>query len=199
MISIAIQRAGFTAEFNRRLAEARNPVAVLMASGRELANQLKKHFRAKEQSNPNKLSDRRSHFWLQVAQSVNAPIQTGYNVVSVRVSDPRIAQKVFGGPIVPKRAGALTIPVSEKAYGRTAATFEAETGLKLFLLKKGKDSERGGVLAAKIGDQIEVEYILAKSVQQEPDPTALPPMSELEKAILARAQSVVDHQNETPA
>lgn len=198
MISIAVNRGGFTAEFNRVLRQAQNPVAVLMAAGRELSNQLRAHFRSKEQSDPNKLSPRRSHFWLQIMRSVNAPVQTGDNQVSVTISDPRIAQKVFGGTIVAKRAGALTIPVEEQAYGRTAATFEAETGLKLFLIKKKDDAGgRGGVLAVKAGSSgIQVEYVLAKSVDQAPDPTALPDESALETAILDRAQKVADRQDE---
>ena len=196
MISLQVNRASFNSEFNRVLGEARNPVAVLKASGRELANQLMAHFRMKDRT-PNKLSPRRQHFWLEIAQSVNNPEQTGDNTISVRVSDPRIAQKVFGGTITAKRAGALTIPVSEKAYGRTAATFEAETGLKLFLLGPKKDTGgRGGVLAAMVGGQLEVEYVLAKSVDQAPDPTALPDFKDLEAAILKRAQAVADSQNE---
>src|SRR5690242_7736174 len=114
MIAVVINRAGFSKELAAKLAEARNPQAMLLAVGRELANQLKAHFRMKEQTQPNKLSPRREHFWLQIAGSVNNPEQTGYNAVSVRVSDPRIAQKVFGGTITAKRAGALTIPVSEQ-------------------------------------------------------------------------------------
>jgi hypothetical protein len=195
MIAVQVNRGGFNARVAQILGQAKNPVAVLKAAGRELANQLKKHFRQKDQNDPNKLSPRRQHFWLEVAQSVNEPEQTGYNSISVRVSDPRFAQKVFGGTITAKAAGALTIPVSEKAYGRTASTFEAETGLKLFLLGP-KDHSRGGVLAAKVGGQIEVEYVLAKSVEQQPDPTAIPDMNEVEKLILQRAQAVADSQLE---
>ena len=193
MIAIAFQRGGFVAELNRVLKGVERPEAVLMSAGRELANQLKKHFRKKDREEPNKLSARRQHFWLQVSRSVNNPEQTGFNTVSVRVSDPRIAQKVFGGRITAKRAKALTIPVAEKAYGRTASTFERETGLKLFLLKD-EDGTTEGKLVAKIGETIEVEYVLRKSVKQEKDPTALPPRGELEKAILARAQKAAERQ-----
>lgn len=197
MIAIQINRAGFNKQFGDILAQAQNPTQILVASGRELANQLKKHFRTKDQTEPNKLSSRREHFWLQISSSVNNPEQTGHNSISVRISDPRIAQKVFGGTITAKRAGALTIPVSEEAYGRTAATFERETGLKLFLIKIGgtkSNSLTNAVLAAKRSGGLEIEYVLRQSVTQQKDPTALPPQSELEKAILARAQAVADRQ-----
>lgn len=197
MIALQVNRAGFNKQFNELLAQARNPVQVLLVAGRELANQLKAHFRTKDQTDPNQLSPRREHFWLQIANSVNNPEQSGYNAVSVRVSDPRIAQKVFGGTITAKRAGALTIPVSEQAYGRTASTFEQETGLKLFLIKVGgtkANSLTNAVLAAKVNGGMEIEYVLRQSVTQQADRTALPETSELEKAILARAQTTLERQ-----
>ncbi len=194
MIRIQVARSGFDKEFGGLLARAKNPTAMLLACGRELGNQLKSHFRKKDAAEPNKLSSRREHFWLQVSRTVSAPTQSGFNAISVSINDPRIAQKVFGGTITAKRAGALTIPVEEKAYGRTAATFERETGLKLFLLKSSKGN---AVLATKLqGGGIEVEYLLAKSVTQKADPTALPDERDLEKAILARGQAVVDRENQ---
>jgi hypothetical protein len=193
MIGIQMDRTDFRSKFASMLDLAKNPRALLAVAGRELANRLKDHFRRKDVEEPNKLSPRRQHFWLAVSRSVQSPVVDGARTVSVTVNDPRFAQKVFGGKITAKRAKALTVPVTEKAYGRTTATFEKETGLKLFLLGR-KDHGRGGVLAAKIGDQIEVEYVLTKSVTQQADPTALPPESDLEKAILDRVQGVVDRQ-----
>lgn len=197
MIQLSYNRASFTKDFNSVLGQARNPVRVLMASGRELGNQLKTHFRKKDREEPNKLSPRREHFWLQVSRSVQNPEQTGYNSVSVAVSDPRIAQKVFGGTITAKRAGALTIPVEEQAYGRTASTFERETGLELFLLRTGQGAFGKAILAVKLaGGGIQVEYLLTPSVYQHPDPTALPERSALEKAILERGQKVLENEHE---
>jgi hypothetical protein len=207
MIQVNYNRQEFTLELQKKLDAATNPRAVLMASGREVGNQLKDWFRKKDRDEPNKLSPRREHFWLQVSRSVQNPVIQGARTVSVTINDPRIAQKVFGGTITAKRAGALTIPVSEKAYGRTAATFERETGLKLFLLKKktgtpgrgqtGPSNLERAVLAAVVNGHIEVEYLLTKSVTQGPDADALPPEKDLEAAILKRAQAVVDRQNET--
>lgn len=194
MISIAINSSGFRKDFNSQLARAKNPAALLKVVGRQLANDLKKHFRAKDRSHANQLSDRRSHFWLAVSRTVQNPEQTGYNQISVSVTHPAIAQKVFGGTITAKRAKALTIPVEERAYGRTAATFEHETGLKLFLLRTGKGSFQKAVLAVKEGKGLVVEYILKRSVTQDADPTALPPKGELEKAILARSQSFLNNE-----
>ena len=195
MLTIRLDKAGFTADFNKKITTAKNPRSVMVNSGRELANQLKRWFRQKDRNEANPLSKRRSHFWMAVARSVSQPQQAGYNSISVSITDPRFAQKVFGGVITAKVAGALTIPVEERAYGRTAATFEKETGLKLFLLRTGpKGSFEKAVLAVKEAGGLTVEYILKRSVTQEPDPTALPPESLLEEAILARAQKVLDNE-----
>lgn len=193
MITLTFDDKKFQVEFGRKIGAAKNPRAVLLGSGRELANQLKKHFREKDKTGANKLSERRSHFWLAVRDSVQNPELSG-NTVTVTINHPAFAQKVFGGTISAKEAGALTIPVEEKAYGRTAQTFERETGLKLFLIKTGKGSFENAVLAVKddSGKGFTVEYILTKSVTQKADTDALPEKTELERAILVRAQRVLD-------
>jgi hypothetical protein len=200
MISLQIQDTKFQADFGRIITKARNPEKVLLNSGRALGNALRRWFRQRDRANVNKLSDRRVHFWLQVAQSVNQPVMEGPTSVSITISDPRFAQKLFGGTITAKAAGALTIPVEEKAYGRTAATFERETGLKLILVKVGGTGSSGienAVLAVadpNDPNHLTVEYLLTKSVTQSADTEALPPKSDLERAILARAQKVLDNE-----
>jgi hypothetical protein len=197
MIALAVNQGAFREEFQRVLGRAQNPTAVLMGAGRALGNLLKNHFRKKDREEPNKLSPRREHFWLQVSRTVSAPAQSGYNSVAVKVSDPRIAQKVYGGTITAKAAGALTIPVEERAYGRTASTFEAETGLKLILIRTGggkNNAFQNAVLAVKEGGGLVVEYLLTKSVDQAADPTALPSMAQMQAAVLARAQKIADRQ-----
>lgn len=196
MISIAIQRASFTKDFNAFLGKVHNPVGLLNVAGHELGEQLKRWFVQKERTGANKLSPRRSHFWRAVRASVGNPIQSGYNTVSVTVAHPDFAIKVRGGTITPKVAGALTIPVEERAYNRTAGTFEKETGLKLILLKVGGKKEsafENAVLAVKEAGGLVIEYILTQKAEVQADPTALPPMSILETAILARAQKYVNY------
>jgi hypothetical protein len=188
--------AGFKAEFGRKIDAARNPRRLLLAAGRTVGNELKKHFLARDHNEPNKLSERRSHFWEAVARTVQQPQMEDANTISVSVNHPAFAQKVFGGRIKAKLAGALTIPVEERAYGRTTHTFEAETGLKLFLLRTGKSKFQNAVLAVKDTNAkgFTVEYVLAKSVDQKADPDALPPKSALEAAILAASQRALDLQ-----
>jgi hypothetical protein len=187
----------FKVQFNRIVNEARNPRAILLGAGREVANRLKSHFRKKDRTQPNKLSGRRAHFWLQIAGSVQNPELESPTMVSVTISDPRFAQKLFGGTITAKNAEALTIPVEERAYDRTAATFERETGLKLFLVKSGAGNFENAVLAVKDNANSKaftVEYLLTPSVTQRADTDALPDKTALEMAVLARAQKTLDRQ-----
>lgn len=147
---------------------------------------------------------KRSNFWLQVMRSVQTPIPPSSGTPTlISINDPRFAQKLYGGPIVAKRAKALTIPVSPEAYGRSASVLEQEKGIKLFaistkggggmlvqsVLKKagksagGQTPVRGGLI---------VHYLLRKSVYQQPDPQALPPTPSIAEAFLAGARAVME-------
>jgi hypothetical protein len=197
MIAISINSREFQEDFAGKLAVVKNPTAMLKAAGRELGNQLKRHFRQRDRTSANHLApDRREHFWLQIAQSVQLPVQEGPLTISVTVSDPRLPQKVYGGTITAKNAKALTIPVAPDAYGRSARTFEAETGLKLFLIRSGTGAFGRALLATKENNAkgFTVEYLLTPSVDQDADPDALPEMGFLEEAILDRADPVLNNQ-----
>lgn len=192
MIGVVISSNGFQVKMRQILGQAKNPRAVMAAAGREGATELRRHFRNKERTEPNKLGGKREHFWRQVMQSVSAPVVTSSgHTVTISVTDPRFAQKVFGGTITAKRSRALTIPVVPEAYGRSASVFEHETGVKLFVI--GRDFG-AGMLAAQIGGAVKVVYLLRKSVHQDADPNALPPQDQLEAAVTRRAQLTLDRQ-----
>jgi len=196
VITFRFDDTKFNVEFNAKIKAAKNRRPILMAAGREVGNQLKRHFRAKDVSGANQLSDRRSHFWLAVSRTVQNPEMENADTVSVSINHPAFAQKVFGGVIRAKAAAMLTLPVEEKAYGRTAHAFEVETGLKLFLIRTGQGAFGNAVLAVKANNDhgFIVEYVLKKSVKQKADPEALPPKSQLEAAILMRAEKVLQRQ-----
>lgn len=138
-------------------------------------------------STGNKLGGRRSNFWADMAHSVSGPTVLSAGKVQVSVTDKRFNQKVFGGRITPKTKKSLTIPVAPEAYDQTVSTFEHESGIKLFLLKR-KGGAFSNLLAGKIGgDQIKVFYVLSKGVNQDPDPEALPPRTDFNAAILDEA------------
>lgn len=125
--------------------------------------------------------DRRTQFWAAVARSVSNPRPDGPGRAVVTVGHPAIMQKLRGGTIRPKEKKALTIPVHPAAYGRRASVLEKAEGIKLFAMtaKSGV-----GLLAAKADDgKIVVYYLLKKSVDQSPDPQALPDLNVLKSAV----------------
>jgi hypothetical protein len=193
MVAIHVDDNGTLARLQELRQRTGNPREMMMACGRELSNQLKQHYQIRDRNQSNKLGGKRGHFWLQIAQSVQNPTVSGDALsASVDINDPRIAQKVFGGPIKAKNVDALTIPQTPDAYGRSAATFEQETGLKLFLVKTAHGV---GLAVSAENSGITVEYILTPSVIQDKDPDALPRTELLQAAIEQRAAAVVDRQN----
>lgn len=157
---------------------ASNPTGGLMVAGRAIVNLLKKHYRGKKQSEPNKLGGKRTNYWRGVADSVNKPKPTAPDTVSVSISHPTINQKIFGGTITAKRSKYLTIPIHADAHGRTAGTLERNLAVKLFVLVSNGKAMLAGT--NKDGKTI-AYYLLKKSVKQRPDPTALPPREEMER------------------
>lgn len=162
-----------------------NPTALYKDVGRRVANDLKKHFKEHDADNPNKLGGDRQHFWLQIRDAVQQPA-TRSDGVDIAINDPRMAAKVYGARVVPREAGALTIPVHQLAYGRRASVFEEETGFKLFH-PKGH-----AVLMADIGGEPVTIYVLARTANIPADPKALPDRAALVAGILATAEAHFD-------
>lgn len=170
------------------LADVKPGSGLGLVMGRALANTLKEHFRQRN-AKPNKLGGQRTNFWSGVAAAVQNPVVTDGGV-SVAVSHPHIAQKVYGGRIVPTKKKALAIPVNAKAYGNSPRIFKdlafipvrdktsATTGylvegeLRKILRgpRKGQEAIRPKVGGAML-------YVLKKYVDQVPDPLALPETS----------------------
>lgn len=198
MVVVAITSAATQARLSGLASKLKRPQELAEVIGREAQNRLIDHFREKDRTEPNALGGDRQHFWRQVADSVAAPRITGAGTeVRIAINHPAYRQKLQGGTITAKNKKALTIPVDPKAYGRTAGnsegggpgTFEAYTGLHLWLLKKSDGAPDSGMLVAVEDGRLRVFYILRKSVTQDPDPTALPPRAEFEQAIIDRAES----------
>lgn len=152
------------AEMSPQRLAAANAVA-----GRALAAFMRRHYEEKDVREPNRLGGDRTHFWKAIAKSVQEPVVSGGSVF-VKVKDRRIGQKVYGGPIVPKRARALTIPIHPAAHGRRAAVLAAKLGRLFVVRTKGGSA----FLAGKIGRVITFYYLLRRRVFQAPWPGSLP-------------------------
>lgn len=201
MITYQINDHGLSRKLAFCIEQVKRPALVILHPvGRELANQLKTHFRTKDQSEANRLGGRRTHFFLQVGRSVQNPVMHGPGAVVVSINHPAFAQKVFGGDIVAKRHQVskrsknplnLTIPISQDAYGRSVSVFVKATGLRLFMITSKRGNE---LLASATKDgKLTIHYLLKPSVYQQPDPTALPAMEAMIPRLMARAESALKH------
>lgn len=199
MITIGINDAGAVAQLDALAARLKRPHSLSLILGREAVNQLRRHFQEKDRKEPNQLGGRRQHFWRSVAQSVQVPrTSSDGQSVTVAVSHPAIAQKVFGGVIRAKRSRYLTIPVQKESYGRTAETFEREMGVKLFFLRPKDGRQQAYLVRGLPNEQIRIEYILKPSVNQKADPNALPSTATLLNALLVRARAYVARATSNP-
>jgi hypothetical protein len=192
-LTVTIDDGGLQRQLEAFTAALKNPRPMLAVLGRELANFLKLHFRTKDKAEPSTLGQaagRRSHFWLQIGRSVQNP-EVGESQVSVAISDPRFAQKLYGGTIRAKRVRNLAIPLIPQAYQRAPAVFERETGRNLFFLKARSGA---GLLAYQDpGRKFPVAaYLLTPSVNQKPTPGALPEDKVIADRLETKATEYVD-------
>jgi hypothetical protein len=193
MIAVRVTRDGFARKMKRVREQVRNPRAMMAAVGREGANQLRGHFRKKDREEPNRLQGKREHFWLRVMRSTQAPVVDGAGrKVTISITHPAYAQKLFGGVIRAKRVRNLSIPQTAEAYGRAPAVFERETGLKLIFIR----STGVAFLATRrsLSLVLQIEYVLKPSVDQQADPRAFPDQDKFEEALLARADKVLQRE-----
>lgn len=154
-----------------------DPTPVLMSAGIAAKRELQRHYRAKNEEEPNKLGGKRTNFWANVGRSIKGPIDKG-GKVQVQITDKRIRQKIYGGTIVPKASEYLTIPLKPEAHGVTAEDFETETGAELFYVElKGNK-----FLAANYEDRFQLFYLLKQEITQDPWPNSLPKLSLLQNA-----------------
>ena len=154
----------------RKMFSRQRLTSTIKKSGDAVSVFLRKHYEKKDKAEPNRLGGDRTHFWRQIGSSVQ-PAEVKGGSVSIRITDRRFPQKLYGGPIVPKRAKALTIPIHPAAHGRGARELGPKVG-GLFILRS-----KGGAafLAGKLGGRLTLYYILLKRVFQHPWPGTLPP------------------------
>lgn len=193
MIAVHINREGFVKKMDATLAQAKNPGAIMAGVGREAVNRLKAHFRELDKTQVNHLApERREHFWRQVGNSVHAPVLApSGRTVTVSITDPRYAQKLFGGTLRAKTTRNLAIPEEPEAYGRRPKVYEQETGHKLFVIKQNSNVLLATAIA---GGGLQVEYLLTPSVHQDAEPKAFPDQAQFEKALTDRADAMLERQ-----
>lgn len=162
--------------------------------------ELRDHF-AKRESEPNKTGWPKQHFWDQI-RSATALSKTDQEGATVTINDPRLAQKIYGGTIVPGAGKKyLALPAIAEAYGRSprsltnlhpvirfingerrAVALAENLASEISYGRLRKDGTRAVKhTASRIGG---IWYWLVKSVTQAKDERALPPTDEFQAALL---------------
>ncbi len=162
-------------------AQLANPVALYKDTGRRVTEDLRKHFKDLDAKQPNVLGGKRTHFWLDVRNATQNPVVDPAGA-TVTIAHLAFAQKLFGGPLVPKNANWLTIPIDPRAHGRRVSVFEQETGIKLFRPRGLK------ILAYSEHGKLVPVYALSKHIDQDPEPLALPPAAQLSAGVMDTAE-----------
>lgn len=134
MISVNITTTGEAREFVIQLSqEITNRKGLNDALGRALARHLQTHFREKN-AEPNKMGAAKTNFWAKVAEAT-ALTEVTDEGATVSVADHKFRLHLLGGVIKPTGGRKfLTIPLIAEAREKRAASYEQETGRKLFRL-----------------------------------------------------------------
>lgn len=198
MITIRLTKDEITPDLHRILKSVEPGGALGKVLGRAAANELKAWFRELNAKRPNKLGGERSHFWNAVASSVQNP-RTTPGGITVAISHPHIAQRLFGGTILPRKRKLLAIPVHAAAYGVYPRIYP---GALAYIPLRGRGQTKGVIVAGeeyttrkgakrtrpKPGGPI--LYVLRGAVTQRADPSVLPPSSRMADALTRAARLV---------
>ena len=168
--------------------------------------ELREHFANLEATRGNKNNFPRTHFWIQVRNSVNVPVVQNPTLASVSISDHRIRQRLEGGYIRPGPGKQfLTLPENEQAYGHRAREFHnlhfgfaenrygslapaliEDNAQRVKFGRTRKDGSRKVTPGAEVGGA--VYFWLVRQVFQRADPSVLPNAERLENAATVGAE-----------
>jgi hypothetical protein len=172
--------------------------------GRQLANDIREHFRLRNVNGPrNSFGARSSGFWGEIRDSVSDQ-EVDAAGATVTISDSRFPQKFYGGQIHMDDK-LLAIPARIEAYDKSPRLF---SNLKAVFFRPGlgalvsfdpeKKREKGekrigsGAGPAAKNDLGFVFYWLKESVKQDPDPNALPLPDRMVSRLLEATDRYVD-------
>lgn len=166
-----------------RLSKGLSDTGTRKVMGRAIVTLCRKHFSDLDEQRANKLGGQRTHFYGAARRAVGQPELLAGDGLKVSIAHEGLAQRYYGGDIVAKDAGALTLPVHPAAHGKRAREFS-----DLELIPTPKAPKAKAILARPNEQSAngigEVYYVLVKRVTQEPDPSVLPSDNEILHAAL---------------
>lgn len=112
-------------------------------------------------------------FWKAIKRSITSKVDTSTNSVEIGATDWRATHVQFGGPISAPGKGqgslgrkSLTIPISDKSYGKTVSSFAGQTLIKIKNILFLATAKKGGQESV-----IEPLFVLVKKTRpQKPRP-----------------------------
>ena len=157
------------------------------------------------------LGAKRTGFYARAANAVQQPQLEGTDEVSVSIDHQGLAQRLFGGDIVPTGKQWLTIPARTESYGRSAGEFSnlrfilfPSTGSAALVAdsehivegegfrdKLPGGTKRAGKKTIKHSEEL-VYFWLVKQVHQQADPTVLPREEEIIDAMTANVNAQLE-------
>ncbi len=170
----------------------RNRRALNAALASRLVDLLRDHFHQKN-ALPNAMGAAKTNFWNKIAQATQVAAITD-DGATIAIADQRVNIHIYGGRIVAKAAGALTIPLIPEARGLFARSYELATGRDLFILRS--TDENKAFLAESTSTGIRRVYVLKKFVNVEKDPTALPSNDTIQAALFEEASDFIQRQTQ---
>ena len=183
MIEMSISVTG--GEQPEKLALAGKTASLMRRLGTIGAREIKAYYRGLEQTRPNQMGWPRRHFWNGIAKAV-ALESSDETTATVGIASPELAHKITGGTLTPSRAQMLAIPLTAEAYkmGSPRAWLAKN---EAFVIKRKGDMGRAFLARYTDGkyNQLEILYMLVKSVTQAPDPDADVPMAQIEPVLVA--------------
>lgn len=177
-----------TADLRRIAARLQNKRPLMAALGKQLEIDLRNHFRDRD-AEPNSRGFPSRHFWRGISRKTALTSVTNTTAI-VTIASPELVHKIRGGTITPKRAGALSIPISPEAYKAGSASLFPRPLTHISRPGKPPLLVETGIIGKSTAWKL--HYVLLKSVTHRPDPNALPPQDRLDRSLLSRARTIVD-------
>lgn len=184
-----------------KLGALTNARRIMEAAAQSVARTVRLHFAEIQKDSAHnetaeKFGARRMGVFADAAKSITHSVALDGSEATVTVYDFRVAQRYFGGPLVPHNARFLAIPATAQMYGRSPRTIGGDAFRVIRTLNPeiGKvqwalvNKERMNLLRGKRGKMFEqsgnadagmVQFWLIAQAVQDGDPTVLPPEGEM--------------------
>lgn len=158
---------------------------MLEAAGRGVSNLVIRHLRARG-ARPGKPGWPKSNYWEDAASSTQTRIVAAEAVVSIHA--PGIRLRRYGGNVDAKRGKAMAVPARPEVAGIWPSEYSDRD--KVFLVVR-RSLATAWLAERKSDGHLRILWWLIKTARHNPDPSVLPPKSDLAAAAAAAVKSIL--------